>query len=153
MRSAGFTLLEVLLSIAILGLVVVASLKLVALSERGLSQVREREALLDEAAKLQVALELDPLNTFGTSEDVSWKVEERTAPLWFDENITLANLGLDDETSRKYTEMLKQQKLRWRELEITKNEKTIVLFAPYSELAARVKSGDTLSDLLSEDKR
>jgi hypothetical protein len=139
-------MIEVLVSVAILGLVVTASLKLAALSERGLSMVREREVLIDETNKMQIALLLDPLNTFGTSGDIEWKVEDREQSLWFEELAQMRGLNLGNGVSLD-AGMFKGKEQKWREMEITKNGKSLTIFLPYSEEAASAKSADGVLSL------
>jgi hypothetical protein len=134
-------MIETLLAVLILGLVVTASLKLVALSQRGLAQVREKETMLRDASALQIRAALDPLDIFGASGDVSWRVYEKTSPLFSDENIDIESLGFgnsaaDSSGSSKY------ETKRWREIEVTKNEKSVVFFLPLA--AENVSSGDKM---------
>ena len=120
-------MIETLVAVLILGLVVTASLKLVALSQRGLAQVREREALLRDASALQIRAALDPLDIFGASGDVRWNVSERTSPLFSDGDIDIKSLGFGEDagdSSEKYATK------RWREIEVGKNEKSVVFFLP-----------------------
>ena len=139
--SKGFTMVEALVAVVVLGLVVTASLKLVALSQRGLSQVRVTEEMIDEAAKMQIVLAVDPLKSFGTSEDISWNVEDKKEPL-FEDEIDVSALGIDSELVSEDIEKMKGREQRWRELEVMKNDRSIVLFLPYSEEAAAARSKD-----------
>jgi prepilin-type N-terminal cleavage/methylation domain-containing protein len=144
----GFTLAETLISVLILGMVAVASLKLITISERGLSQVRIKEALLKEANRYMIELTIDPTNSFGISDDVEWNVEEKEANLWFDAADALKGLNLfsEEEISADLGRFSEQEQ-RWRELEVKKNGQSIKLFLPFSELAYAssqdiLKSGD-----------
>lgn len=138
----GFTLVEVLIAVLVLGLVVTASLKLAALSERGLRQVRIKEDLLDEANRYMIELAIDPANTFGISGDVEWNVEEKSVNEFLDGALILEGLKLFSEQSVSVdVEKLKAREYRWRELEITKKNESIKLFLPYSELVD-ASSGD-----------
>jgi prepilin-type N-terminal cleavage/methylation domain-containing protein len=146
----GFTLVEVLVAVLVMGLVVTASLKLVILSERGLAQVRVKEDLLDEANRYMIELAIDPTNTFGISGDVSWRVEEKSVNEFLDSSLILEGLKLFSEQAASVDiEKLKAREYRWRELEITKKNESIKLFLPYSELAD-ASSGDLLK---SRDRR
>ncbi|MDR3332235.1 MAG: hypothetical protein LBT08_06365 [Synergistaceae bacterium] len=141
-------MIEVMIAVLVLGLVAVASLKLVSLSERGLSQVRMKEALLDEANRYMIELAIDPTNTYGKSGDVSWSVEERSENLLLDglnlQGLDLEGLKLFGENSISADiQKLKEREQKWRELEVTKNGQSITLFLPYSELADS-SSGDLL---------
>lgn len=71
-KKAGFTLMEVLVSIVILGLVATASLRLSVLSMRNLKEVRLERDLLKRSKKLQ--LEIFTGDKAGNGEDkkISW---------------------------------------------------------------------------------
>lgn len=135
-------MIETLVAVLVLGLVVTASLKLVALSQRALFQVRVTEDLIDEASKMQIALTIDPLDSFGISGDISWNVEDRKEPLFLDEEIDIASLGIGDSVASDDVEKLKGKEQRWRELEVVKNDRRIVLFLPFSEEAEEARSMD-----------
>ncbi|MDL2263298.1 prepilin-type N-terminal cleavage/methylation domain-containing protein [Synergistaceae bacterium OttesenSCG-928-I11] len=141
-KKRGFTMMEALISVLVLGLVVTASLKLVALSERGLSAVREKEALIDEATKMQIALTIDPFNSFGISDDLEWNVTEREESLWIDDKIDINALKIGGDELTAEIEKFREQKLRWRELEITYQKKSMIVFLPYSEEVAKAASED-----------
>ena len=53
-RNKGFTLLEVLIAVAILGLVATGSLRLMIISSRSLLEVEETRELLNEARIIQL---------------------------------------------------------------------------------------------------
>lgn len=135
-------MIEVMLAVLVLGLVVTASLKLVGLSQRGLSQVRETEILLDEVAKMQIELIIDPTNTFGISGDIEWNVMEQEDSIWLDDKIDIESLGFGENEIKEQIDKLREQKLRWRELEVKRNDKSIIVFLPYSEEAALAASDD-----------
>lgn len=141
-------MVEVMIAVLILGLVATASLKLVSLSERGLSQVRMREALLDEANRYMIELTVNPANTSGTSGDVSWRVDDMAEKLFFEaldlQGLDLEGLklfGEDLDAVSKDIQKLKDKEQKWRELEVTKGDGSITLFLPYSEEVAS-SSGD-----------
>ena len=148
--NKGFTMVEALVAVMVLGLVVTASLKLVALSQRGLSQVRVTEDMIDEAAKMQIVLTVDPLKSFGTSEDISWNVEDKKEPL-FEDEIDVSALGIDSDLVSEDIEKMKGREQRWRELEVMKNDRSIVLFLPYSEEAAAARSKDVEEQIEDEE--
>lgn len=154
-RSAkGFTMIEVLIAVLVMGLVVTAALKLVAISEKGLWLVREKEILIDEATKLQISLMADSdqgFQTFGVSGDISWRIEEKKSPLWVDEAIDLDNLMLESEKRLSSGDMdsLKNKEQRWRELEVTRKEQTLTLLLPYKE----TEGSETSRDITASDDR
>jgi type II secretory pathway pseudopilin PulG len=140
-KSKAFTMVEALVAVLILGLVVTASLKLVALSQRGLAQVREREALLRDASALQIRASLDPLDIFGTSGDLRWNVRERTSPLFSNEKIDIKSLGFGNDTGN-FSGMPNGETKRWREIEVEGNGKSVVFFLPRA--GGQSASGDTM---------
>ena len=135
-------MIEVLVAVLIMGLVVTASLKLIALSEHGLYTVRQKERLIDEAGKLQATLMNDPSQTSGTSDDISWKIEEKKSPLFADEAIDIDSLSFESERS---DDKFKTMELRWRELEVTRNGMALTLFLPYRINLKEATSADILS--------
>jgi hypothetical protein len=141
-------MIEALIAVLVLGLVVTASLKLVALSTAGLAQVRERESLLAEAESLRIAAAHDPLKMFGTSGDVEWRVEKKTSPTFSDEGIDIASLAFDEVTALVVEELKKSNK-EWRELEATRGGHTVTLFLPNLETSAA--SGDAGASAETEE--
>ncbi|MDR1650762.1 MAG: hypothetical protein LBR87_03150 [Synergistaceae bacterium] len=133
--------METLAAVLILSLVAAASLKLTALSQRGLSQARERDELVKDALILQIRASVNPLEKFGASGDVSWTVREASSPLWKDGGIDIGSLGFSGEVAMEL-EPYKNRTKKWREIEVKRNDKTIVLFLP--EHAEAVSSDGSL---------
>jgi hypothetical protein len=129
-------MIETLVAVLILGLVVTASLKLVALSQRGLREAREREALLRDASILQVRVSMNPLDLFGTSGDLSWNVSEKSSPLFADGGIDIASLGFSDDAGGE-SGTLNTGTKNWREIAVTRNGKSVTMFL--------LKPGETVS--------
>ena len=117
------------MAVLILGLVVTASLKLTALSNMGLREVREMETLMREGAVLQIMAAENPLNRFGTSGDISWVVYEKSSPLFDTGEIDIASLSFLNlpDGAPVGSEGINNT---WRELEVTRNGKIITLFLP-----------------------
>ena len=128
-KSRGFTMIEVLMAVLILGLVVTASLKLTALSNRGLREVREMETLLREGAVLQIMAAENPLDLFGASGDISWVVREKSSPMFDTEEIDIASLSFLAASADAGADS-KGIMNRWREIEVTRNGKSVTLFLP-----------------------
>ncbi|MCL2684379.1 MAG: hypothetical protein FWE55_03965 [Synergistaceae bacterium] len=128
-------MIEVLVAVLIMGFVVTASLKLTALSNRGLREVREMEALLREGAILQIKTAEDPLNLFGTNGDISWVVREKSSPLFDMKETDIASLSFLYNSEEATTDSGGIMR-RWRELEVTRNGKTVRLFLPKPYSAA-----------------
>lgn len=117
------------MAVLILGLVVTASLKLAALSNRGLREVRETETLLREGAILQIKAAENPLDLFGTSGDISWSVSEKSSPMFDTDDIDIASMSFLKPSEDAGADS-KGIMNRWRELEVTRNGKSITLFLP-----------------------
>jgi prepilin-type N-terminal cleavage/methylation domain-containing protein len=138
----GFTLIETLVALLVLSLVVTASLKLVALSQRGLAEVREKERLLDAAGAIQIEIASDPLSIFGASRDLTWNVYEMSSPLLIGGAIDIGSLAFGQNMSQDLAQ-LNGREQRWRELELTRNGRKLTLFLPYpSESQLSPASGD-----------
>jgi prepilin-type N-terminal cleavage/methylation domain-containing protein len=140
MKTKGFTMIETLISVLILALVVTASLTLVTLAERTLAGVRERERLLKSASVIQLKTAPDPLSVFGTSGDIEWSVEEKTAGGDIEGDIAAAALNFSDENIARGFESAGNRTRKWNELTVKINGNGVVLFLPPP--AARTVSGD-----------
>ena len=77
-KNKGFTLLEVLVAVAILGLVAAGSLRLMIISSRTLIEVEEARDLLNEARKIQLDfMTNDTKPTSGTENNkYKWDIKE-----------------------------------------------------------------------------
>ena len=126
-------MVEVLAAALILGLVATASLKLAALSSRGLREVRETEILLREAGILQIMAAEDPLALFGASGDISWTVSDRSSPMFNTERIDIAALAFAGGSEADSSGVITN---RWRELEVTRNGKSVTFILPKPHEAA-----------------
>lgn len=73
--------MEILVSVAILGLVGTGALKLVIMGQGGLDEVRVQERLLDESRALQLQAMAGKLPESGSSGDIEWEVRPETVPL------------------------------------------------------------------------
>lgn len=135
-------MMEVLIAVMVLGLVVTASLKLIALSQKALSDVRDRERVIDVVAGMQIELARDPFNIFGVSGDLEWDVREREEPLLMNDDINADALGITREEAEVQKQKMRDERLRWRELAIKYKGTEIKLFLAYSEEYARAVSED-----------
>ncbi len=72
--APGFTLVEIMVAVAILALVSVAALRLAAVSQRTLDEVQIQRRLLDETRALQVIQRGGTLPDSGSSGDLSWNL-------------------------------------------------------------------------------
>jgi prepilin-type N-terminal cleavage/methylation domain-containing protein len=140
MKIKGFTMIETLIAVLILALVVTASLTLVALAERTLAGVRERERILAAASAIQLETASDPLAVFGTSGDVEWSVDEKTAESGIEDDMAAAALDFSGETVARGWESAGNRTRKWKELTVKRNDKRVVLFLPPP--AVNTASGD-----------
>jgi prepilin-type N-terminal cleavage/methylation domain-containing protein len=81
-RREGFTLLEVLVAVAIVGLVTAGGFKLIALSLRTLAEVSVERELVNEAQKVYLDfLTKEDMPDGGEKDGVKWKVETDSVPV------------------------------------------------------------------------
>ena len=107
-KNKGFTLVEVLVAVAILGLVAAGSLRLMIISSRTLSEVEETRELLNEARKIQLDfLTNDTKPTSGTEGKYKWDVREDSWPVLGD-----------------------QWEIKYKELTVQSENNEIVLYMP-----------------------
>ena len=107
-KKRGFTLMEVLVAVAILGLVATGSLRLMIIASKSLIEVEETRELLNEARIIQLDFMTDKTKpTSGTKGDYKWDIKEGSWPV------------LDGKWELKY-----------KELKIESKNNDIVLYIP-----------------------
>ena len=75
-RSGGFTLVEVLVAVAVLGLCATGALRLALLAQRALDEARTQRAFLQQVTAVQMGLRAKSLPESGTSGDLRWERAE-----------------------------------------------------------------------------
>ena len=132
----GFTLVEVMVALLIMALVATASLKLVAMSERALAGVREKELLIDASSRVHMLFLEDPSRTSGVSDDIEWKVKDERKNPFADEKIDLDKLIADAKEGKLLgsKDTLKNMELRWRELTVTRKGASISIYLPPQDI-------------------
>ncbi len=75
LRLRGFTLVEVMVAVAVLGLVAAGSLRLSVLSLRGLADVRQGRENLALSRSYWIAADSGSLGSRGRGKDASWETE------------------------------------------------------------------------------
>jgi len=80
-HSPGFTLLEVLVAVAVMGLAGAGALRLILLSERALAEARQQGAFLEDASRLRLDLLYGKAPVNGTSGDLSWETRNQVRPV------------------------------------------------------------------------
>ena len=107
-KKRGFTLLEVLITVTILGLVATGSLRLMMISSKALIEVEETRELLNEARKIQLDFMTNETKpTSGSEGNYRWDVKEGAWPV------------LDGRLELKY-----------KELKVETKNNEIVLYMP-----------------------
>ncbi|MDR1376858.1 MAG: type II secretion system GspH family protein [Synergistaceae bacterium] len=95
-RREGFTLLEVLVAVAIVGLVTVGGFKLIAVSLRTLSEVSLEKELVNEAQKVYLDfLTKEDMPDSGEKDGVKWEVETDSVPVVDELELTFRRLTVE----------------------------------------------------------
>ncbi|MDR1732797.1 MAG: type II secretion system GspH family protein [Synergistaceae bacterium] len=96
MRRRGFTLIEVLVAVAITGLVTVSGFRLIAMSIRALNDVRLEQELIAEAQKVQLEfLMKEDMPDSGEKDGVKWTVATDSVPVAGDVELTFRRLTVE----------------------------------------------------------
>ena len=110
-KSAAFTLMEVMLAVAILALTASASLKLAVLAQNGLRAAKEKEDFLAAAQKIRAEILTGKADENGSAGNLRWNTSEKEKE-FFGENFGKLDF------SRKNDEPKPETNIKWRELEI-----------------------------------
>ena len=110
-KSHGFTLIEVMLALAVLSLTATASLKLVVMAQNGLRAAKEQEDFLLAAEKLRAKVMTGEVSENGSEDNLSWKTEQKTKEFFTEDFGKL-------DFNRKTTELKPDANFSWRELEL-----------------------------------
>ena len=121
-RRRGFTLVEVMVAVAVLGLVAAGSLRLSALSLRGLNEVRRGRENLALSRTYWISADSGALENRGREKDASWEVETWDFP---------GQKGLPPGYRCKKVILLPAEGPRGR---IPEKQNTIVLYVPELKL-------------------
>lgn len=129
-RNSGFTLMEVMLAVAILSLTAAAALKLVVLSQNSLRAAKASEEFLMTAEKVRSKILAGELSENGKEGDLRWSTSEKQKEFF------TADFGKLD-FSRKTDEIKADANFRWRELELEdrKIKKKMKIVLPWAEQA------------------
>lgn len=110
-KSHGFSLIEVMLAVAVLSLTATASLKLVVMAQNGLRAAKEQEQFLLAAEKLRAKVMTGEVSENGSEDNLSWKTEQKTKEFFTEDFGKL-------DFNRKTTELKPDANFSWRELEL-----------------------------------
>jgi len=80
-RQPGFTLVEVLIALVIIGLVATASIKLVVMSGRALEEASVQRDMIEKSQELQFEAMRGVLPDSGREKDFSWQIKKVTVPI------------------------------------------------------------------------
>ena len=93
---AGFTLIEVMVAVAIAGLVIAGGFKLITVSLLTLSEVRLEQELVNEAQKVYIDyLTKEDMSDRGEKDGVKWKTEADSVPTIGDLELTFRRLVVE----------------------------------------------------------
>jgi len=123
----AFTMIEVLVAVAIMALAGTAAIKLVLLAQNSLEETEEQERLIDEAESLQVGIRLGETADSGVSGDITWETAYRQREIMGD---GFGELDLSGKSVNVTAGLV-----RWKELTV-KNKKgaAITLYLPVGNM-------------------
>ena len=84
LKKRGFTLMEVLVSAAIAGLVITAGFRLIGMSYRLMSEIEIERSLIDAAREIWLKFRIDedmPDNGTDDKKNISWRSEKLSVPI------------------------------------------------------------------------
>ena len=101
-RRNGFTLIEVMVALAIVALVVTGGFSLIGNAARTLAEIDEQRVLMDAAQKLHLDfLTKEGMADGGEKDGVSWKVQNDSLPVIGDVELTFRKLIVEYKGERK----------------------------------------------------
>ncbi|MDR1875473.1 MAG: type II secretion system GspH family protein [Synergistaceae bacterium] len=96
LRRPGFTLLEVLVAVAIVGLVTTGGFRLISLSLRTLNDVRAERDLIDRAQKVYLEFQTkEDMSDSGEKDGVKWSVATDSVPVFNDLELSFRRLTVE----------------------------------------------------------
>lgn len=145
MRRGGFTLIEVLVAVAILASVGTAALRLVILAQNTLAEVGERERLLDAAREIEIGILTGAVDERGTSGDFRWETEKKEAEMFGEDFGRLDLEGLDFEGTGRSGDVSETIRVQWREITVRDAKDNLMTVYLESEEDEKKDAGAVLS--------
>ncbi len=127
-RKRAFTIVEVMVAVAILALTATAAIKLVILGQIGLGEAKIEAELTEEAKAIRTGIMLGTMQTSGSNGDIMWETNPGTRKM-FQESFGKVNFSDSVQTKTLDT----KEDMRWRELKVinTKRDRNIVIYLPH----------------------
>lgn len=126
-RRRAFTLIEVMVAVAILAFAATAAIKLVVLGQKGLAEARSSIALTNEARSIRIGILTGEIRSSGELGDTTWETSVGKEKM-FGEDFGRPDISASKDAS---TVSIKTA-IGWRELKVTnkKTEGSITLYLP-----------------------
>lgn len=141
--SRGFTLIEVMVAVAILAFTATAAIKLVILAQNTLRETKQKRLLCDRALEIQTEIRIGKLDPTGMSGDILWETADKEKEMF---NADFGKLNFD----RGKSGDLASENVKWRELTVKiKDKDKITLCLP----AKKEGSGEQAESVLSSDSK
>ncbi len=126
-KKRAFTLVEVMVAVAILALTATAALKLVVLGQQGLREAKAEITLAEKAKAIRTGIMLKTTPSSGNSGDIIWETSEGTREMFGDD------FGELDFSGRERPEInVIKEDMKWKKITVknTKDKRSIVIYMP-----------------------
>ncbi len=126
-KKRAFTLVEVMVAVAILALTATAALKLVVLGQQGLREAKAEITLAEKAKAIRTGIMLKTTPSSGNSGDIIWETYEGTREMFGDD------FGELDFSGRERPEInVIKEDMKWKKITVknTKDKRSIVIYMP-----------------------
>ncbi|NLX84453.1 MAG: prepilin-type N-terminal cleavage/methylation domain-containing protein [Synergistaceae bacterium] len=127
-RKRAFTIVEVMVAVAILALTATAAIKLVILGQIGLGEAKIEAELTEEAKAIRTGIMLGTMQTSGSNGDIMWETNPGTRKMFQE---SFGKVDFSDSVQTKTFDT--KEDMRWRELKVinTKRDRNIVIYLPH----------------------
>ncbi len=122
--SRGFTLMEIMVAVAILAFTATAAIKLVILAQNTLRETKQKRFLCDTALEIQTEIRIGKRDPSGMSGDLLWETTDKEKEMF---NADFGKLNFDKGRSGDFA----SENVKWRELTVKiKDKDKITLCLP-----------------------